>query len=132
MYGIHCMDDLAEYSPGTTPTNLPEVEMNWVLLLVAGVLEIIWAVGMKHSHGFTRFWPSLITIICMITSFVLLSLAMRSIPLGTAYAVWTGIGAAGTVIFGMIFLGEPSSVLRILCLILILSGIIGLKLLGQK
>ena len=132
MYSIHCMDDLAEYSPGTTPTNLPEVEMNWVLLLVAGVLEIIWAVGMKHSHGFTRILPSLITIVCMVASFVLLSLAMRSIPLGTAYAVWTGIGAAGTVVFGMFFLGEPSSVLRILCLVLILSGIIGLKVFGQR
>lgn len=126
------MDDLAEYSPGTAPTNLPEVKMNWFLLFVAGVLEIIWAIGMKHSHGFTRIWPSLITIVCMVASFILLSLAMRSIPLGTAYAVWTGIGAAGTVILGMLFFGEPSSVLRILCLVLILSGIIGLKLLGQK
>ncbi len=106
--------------------------MNWFLLFVAGVLEIIWAIGMKHSHGFTRIWPSLITIVCMVASFILLSLAMRSIPLGTAYAVWTGIGAAGTVILGMLFFGEPSSVLRILCLVLILSGIIGLKLLGQK
>lgn len=126
------MDDLAEYSPGTAPTNLPKVKMNWFLLFVAGVLEIIWAIGMKHSHGFTRIWPSLITIVCMVASFILLSLAMRSIPLGTAYAVWTGIGAAGTVILGMLFFGEPSSVLRILCLVLILSGIIGLKLLGQK
>ncbi len=126
------MDDLAEYSPGTAPAKSPEVEMNWLLLLVAGILEIVWAVGMKHSHGFTRLWPSLITIACMAASFILLSLAMRSIPLGTAYAVWTGIGAAGTVIFGMLFLGEPSSVLRILCLVLILGGIIGLKLLGQK
>ena len=132
MYSIHCTDDLAEYSPGTPPTNLPEVVMNWVLLLVAGVLEIIWAAGMKHSHGFTRILPSLITIVCMVASFVLLSLAMRSIPLGTAYAVWTGIGAAGTVILGMLFLGEPSSVLRILCLVLILSGIIGLKVFGQR
>ena len=126
------MDDLAEYSPGTTPTNLPEVEMNWVLLLVAGVLEIIWAVGMKHSHGFTRFWPSLITIICMVASFVLLSLAMRSIPLGTAYAVWTGIGTVGTVVLGVILFKEPVTVMRILCILLIISGITGLKLITHS
>jgi quaternary ammonium compound-resistance protein sugE len=106
--------------------------MNWGLLFVAGVLEIVWAIGMKSSHGFTRIWPSLTVIVCMSASFTLLALAMRSIPLGTAYAVWTGIGAVGTVIYGMIFLGESSSVSRILCLILILTGIVGLKLLGHK
>ena len=96
------------------------------------MLEIIWAVGMKHSHGFTRILPSLITIVFIVASLVLLSLAMRSIPLGTDYAVWTVIGAAGTVILRMLFLEDPSSVLRILCLVLILSGIIGLKVFGQR
>ncbi len=106
--------------------------MNWILLFVAGLMEIVWAVGMKYSNGFTRLWPTLITLIGMIASFVLLALAMRSIPLGTAYAVWTGIGAMGTVIFGMVFLNEPASILRILCLVLIFSGIAGLKLLGSR
>ena len=121
------MDDLAEYSPGTAPTNLPEVEMNWVLLLVAGVLEIIWAVGMKHSHGFTRILPSLITIVCMVASFVLLSLAMRSIPLGTAYAVWTGIGAAGTMLVGIIFWHDPLTLWRVLGVMMIVGGVVLLK-----
>ena len=102
--------------------------MNWVLLLVAGVLEIIWAVGMKHSHGFTRILPSLITIVCMVASFVLLSLAMRSIPLGTAYAVWTGIGTVGAAVLGIVIFGEAASLYRICFIFLILIGIIGLKL----
>lgn len=106
--------------------------MNWVWLVTAGLLEIVWAAAMKYSQGFTRLVPSLLTIVAMLASFGLLAVAMRSIPLGTAYAVWTGIGVVGTVIFGMLFLGESSSVFRILCLVLILAGIVGLKLVGQK
>ena len=106
--------------------------MNWILLLIAGVLEIVWAAGMKHTHGFTRLGPSIFTLAAMMASFGLLALAMRTIPLGTAYAVWTGIGVVGTVIFGMVFLGESSSVFRIFCLILILTGIVGLKWVGEK
>lgn len=106
--------------------------MNWMLLVCAGIFEICWAVGLKSSHGFTRPVPSLLTVAAMAVSLLLLSFSMRTLPLGTAYAVWTGIGAAGTVAAGMIFFGESVSILRILCLALILSGIAGLKILAQK
>ncbi len=102
--------------------------MNWILLIIAGLLEICWAVGMKYSHGFTRFVPSVFTVVTMAGSVGLLALAMRTIPLGTAYAVWTGIGAVGTVIFGILFLHESHSLFRILCLLFIVVGIVGLKL----
>lgn len=102
--------------------------MAWVYLAVAGIFEIVWAIGLKYSHGFTRLYPSLITIGGMIISFYLLSLATRTLPIGTAYAVWTGIGALGAVVMGIIFLGEPRSASRIFFLLLILVGIIGLKL----
>ena len=101
--------------------------MAWVLLLLAGLLEVGWAIGLKYTQGFTKLWPSVGTISAMIVSFLLLSRALRVIPVGTGYAVWTGIGAVGTVIVGMAFLGEPRDTGRILCLVLILSGIIGLK-----
>ena len=106
--------------------------MHWGLLVIAGILEIVWASCMKQAHGFTRLGPSICTLVSMMASFVLQALAMRTIPLGTAYAVWTGIGVVGTVIFGMVFLGESSSVFRIFCLILILTGIVGLKWVGEK
>jgi quaternary ammonium compound-resistance protein SugE len=106
--------------------------MAWIYLFIAGLLEIGWAIGLKYTEGFTRLWPSIATGACMIVSFILLALALKTIPVGTGYAVWTGIGAAGTAILGMIFLGEPREVLRILCLVLIISGVIGLKLVSKS
>lgn len=102
--------------------------MDWLLLAVAGALEIIWAVGLKYTAGFTRFWPSAITIAAMVASILCLGLAVRTLPLGTAYAIWTGIGTAGTAIAGMLLFSEPASLLRVACLFLILAGIAGLKL----
>ena len=102
-------------------------EAAWVYLFVAGLLEILWAVGLKYTEGFSRLWPSVITILAMIASFALLAQALKTIPVGTGYAVWTGIGAAGTAIIGMIFLGDSVEVLRILCLGLIVVGVVGLK-----
>jgi quaternary ammonium compound-resistance protein SugE len=103
--------------------------MNWILLLAAGLLEVVWAVGLKYTEGFTRLVPSVITAAAMTGSVVLLGLAMRHLPLGTAYAVWTGIGTVGTAIVGMLVLGEPAGALRIGCIALIVLGIAGLKLL---
>lgn len=102
--------------------------MAWVYLLLAGLLEIGWAVGLKYTEGFTRPWPSIGTALCMIASLALLGLALRSLPLGTAYAIWTGIGAVGTVVLGIMLFGEQASPARIACVVLILGGIIGLKL----
>jgi quaternary ammonium compound-resistance protein SugE len=102
----------------------------WSLLVLAGLLEIVWAVGLKHTQGFTRPVASAVTIVAMLASFYLLSRALVTLPVGTGYAVWTGIGAAGTALVGMAVLGEPASVARALCLVLIVSGIIGLKLAG--
>jgi quaternary ammonium compound-resistance protein SugE len=104
--------------------------MNWLILFFAGLLEIVWAVELKFTDGFSKFWPSVLTIAAMIGSIFLLSLAMRTIPLGTAYAVWTGIGAVGVAIFGMIVFGEPRSAIRIACILLIVAGIVGLKQFG--
>ncbi len=101
--------------------------MAWFYLIIAGVLEVVWALSMKRTEGFTRLGPSIFTLSFMAVSFYLLALAMRSLPVGTAYAVWTGIGAAGAVIFGMIWLGESRDVIRLLCVALILIGVIGLK-----
>ena len=102
--------------------------MAWTLLGIAGLLEIAFAFGMKASQGFTRLVPSLITVGTGVSSVVLLSLAMRTLPMGTGYAVWTGIGAAGTAIVGMLVLGDSTTPLRLLCIALILAGVIGLKL----
>jgi quaternary ammonium compound-resistance protein SugE len=102
--------------------------MSWILLFVAGLLEVAWAAGMKSSAGFTRLGPSLFTIVTALASFVLLALAMRELPLGTAYAVWTGIGALGAFIFGIVMMGETLSVARVASAVLILIGLIGLKL----
>jgi quaternary ammonium compound-resistance protein SugE len=104
--------------------------MNWLILVIAGLLEIVWAAGLKYTDGFSKLWPSVVTIAAMIGSIVLLSHAMKSIPIGTAYAIWTGIGAVGVAIFGMLALGEPRTTLRILCILLIVAGIIGLKFFG--
>ena len=102
--------------------------MSWFILFIAGLLEVVWAVGLKYTHGFTRVVPSLITVSAMIVSIVLLSWAMKSLPTGTAYAVWTGIGAVGAAITGILLLGEPASPARLISLGLIVAGIIGLKL----
>jgi quaternary ammonium compound-resistance protein SugE len=104
--------------------------MAWTLLVVAGILEIVWAVGLKFTHGFTRVGPSVITLIALVASFYLLSRALQTLPVGTGYAVWTGIGAAGTAIIGMLVLGESASPLRLASLALIVAGIAGLKLAG--
>lgn len=101
--------------------------MAWVYLFIAGLLEIVWAVGLKQSEGFSKFWPSVWTILGMIVSFWFLAAAARTLPLGTAYAVWTGIGVVGTSIFGIVYFGEPMTWVRIVCLLFILTGIIGLK-----
>ncbi len=101
--------------------------MEWVHLIVAGLLEIAWAVGLKYTYGFTRLWPSVFTIVTMIASFWFLSLATRALPLGTAYAVWTGIGVLGTTILGIYLFHEPRDWPRLLFLGMILVGIVGLK-----
>ena len=102
--------------------------MSWIILFIAGLLEVVWAIGLKYTHGFTRLTPSVITVTAMIVSIVLLSWAMRSLPVGTAYAVWTGIGAVGAAITGILLLGESASPARIASLALIVAGIVGLKL----
>ena len=102
--------------------------MAWVVLFIAGLFEVVWAVGLKYTQGFTRLWPSVGTVGAMAISFLLLSKALKTIPVGTGYAVWTGIGAVGTVIVGMTLLGEPRDAARLVCLLLIVSGIIGLKI----
>jgi len=101
--------------------------MAWVVLVIAGLLEVVWAVGLKYSEGFTRLWPSIFTVLTMLLSFWLLGLAMRYLPVGTAYGVWVGIGAVGTVIYGIMFLSEPAGLARLTSVALILTGIIGLK-----
>lgn len=105
--------------------------MHWTLLFIAAALEIVWAVGMKYADGFTRLWPSVVVITAMLISMGLLALAARGLPIGTAYAVWTGIGAAGTAIAGIILFHESASLGRLICLILIGSGVIGLKVLAK-
>lgn len=102
--------------------------MAWIYLAVAGILEVVWAFFMKKSEGFSLLTPSVITIVTMIGSFALLSIAMRSLPLGTAYAIWTGIGAVGAFVVGIVILGEAATFFRIASVTLILAGIIGLKL----
>ena len=104
--------------------------MAWLLLAVAGLFEIGWAIGLKYTDGFTRLWPSVWTGLAMVVSVVLLALAVRTLPIGTAYAVWTGIGAAGTALLGIYLFGEPATALRLACIALIVAGIVGLKLLS--
>lgn len=106
--------------------------MAWLYLFIAGLFECGWAIGLKYTEGFTKLVPSLLTVIAMVLSFYLLSNAMKTIPVGTAYAVWTGIGAVGVAILGMLLFGESREILRIFCLLLIVSGILGLKLLSIK
>ena len=101
--------------------------MAWLFLILAGLLEVGWALGLKYTDGFSKPVPSVLTVIAMIGSFVLLGQALRVLPIGTAYAIWTGIGAVGTAILGMVLFGEPRDVARLLCILLIIAGILGLK-----
>jgi quaternary ammonium compound-resistance protein SugE len=102
--------------------------MSWFYLVIAGLLEVAWAVGLKYTNGFTRLWPSVFTLVAMAGSVGMLGLALRQLPLGTSYAVWTGIGTIGTAVMGMVLLGEPAGALRLGCIALIAAGIVGLKL----
>ena len=102
--------------------------MPWVHLIIAGLLEVAWAVGLKQTAGWTRLWPSLITVVLMIASFFFLSLALRTLPIGTAYAIWTGIGAIGTALIGLLIFDEPRTAARLVCILLIVAGVVGLKL----
>jgi len=102
--------------------------MTWIILILAGLFEVVWAVGLKYTHGFTRLVPSVITLVGMLISFWLLSLAMKSLPLGTAYAVWVGIGALGAFVAGIVLFGETLSWMRVVSVLLIAAGLIGLKL----
>lgn len=102
--------------------------MAWAVLVVAGLFEVGWAIGLKYAEGFTRFWPSVGTVVAMVISVVLLGWAVRTLPVGTAYAVWTGIGAIGTVALGIVLFQEPATVARLVCVGLILAGIVGLKI----
>ncbi|WP_101927607.1 MULTISPECIES: quaternary ammonium compound efflux SMR transporter SugE [Luteimonas] len=102
--------------------------MSWIILVLAGLFEIGWAIGLKYTEGFTRLWPTVGTVAAMAISIGLLGIAMRTLPVGTAYAIWVGIGAVGTVILGIVLLGDPANPGRLISLALIVSGIVGLKL----
>jgi quaternary ammonium compound-resistance protein SugE len=102
--------------------------MNWLVLFVAGLFEVAWAIGLKYTDGFTRLWPSVGTVLAMVASVVLLGIAMKTLPVGTAYAVWVGIGAVGTAILGIVLLGDAANAGRIVSLALIVAGVVGLKL----
>lgn len=102
--------------------------MYWLILFIAGLFEVAWAIGLKYTEGFSKLWPSVFTIVCMITSMGLLAYAVKQLPVGTAYAVWTGIGAVGTAILGIILFGESKELARIFFIFLIIVGIIGLKI----
>jgi quaternary ammonium compound-resistance protein SugE len=102
--------------------------MAWIYLLIAGLLEVAWAIGLKYTDGFTRFWPSAWTLVAMALSMVFLGLALRELPVGTGYAVWVGIGAVGTAVLGMVLFDESRDPLRLICLGLIVAGVVGLKL----
>lgn len=102
--------------------------MNWIILIFAGLFEVAWAVGLKYTEGFSRFWPSVGTLAAMIVSLGLLGVAMKGLPMGTAYAVWVGVGAVGTVVLGIFLFGESASPARLISVGLIIAGIIGLKL----
>lgn len=104
--------------------------MNWIYLAIAGLFEVGWAVGLKYSHNFSKLWPTAVTVISLVMSFILLNLSLRTIPLGIAYAAWTGIGIIGTVVCGTVCFGEPMGMLKILFFMLILTGIVGLKILS--
>jgi quaternary ammonium compound-resistance protein SugE len=107
------------------------MKMGWFYLIGAGILEVVWAVGLKYTEGWTKLWPSVGTGAAMVVGFVLLSQALKTIPIGTAYAVWTGIGAVGTAIAGMLLFDEPRHIARLVCIFLVVAGVVGLKFTGQ-
>ena len=107
-----------------------EVAVSWLFLAFAGLFEIGFAVSLKLSHGFSRLWPTVVFVICAAASLGLLNLALKSLPVGTAYAVWTGIGAAGTAVIGILFMGDPATLARIVSIVLIIGGVVGLNLAG--
>ncbi len=104
--------------------------MEWIYLVIAGFFEVGWAIGLKYSQGFTKILPSILTVIGMVASFYFLSLSLKNLPLGNAYAIWTGIGTVGTVVLGIILFKEPFNVMRLICIVFIVSGIVGLKLIS--
>lgn len=106
--------------------------MAWIILIIAGLFETVWAVALKYSDGFTRLWPSVITVIAMIISLYLLALSLKTLPLGTAYTIWTGVGALGAVIYGIFVFGESKELLKLLFVMMILGGIIGLRAVSAK
>lgn len=106
--------------------------MGWIMLVIAGIFETIWAISMKYSEGFTRFWPSAMTAVAMVVSLYLLALSLRTLPLGTAYTIWTGIGALGTVIYGIAVFGESKGLLKLIFVTMIIGGIAGLKFVSGK
>lgn len=106
--------------------------MAWLILIIAGLFETVWAVSMKYSEGLTRLWPTVITVVAMIISLWLLAIALKSLPLSTAYAIWTAIGALGTVIYGIVFFGESRELIKIFFVLMILGGIVGLKVVSDK
>lgn len=116
---------------GTTPSTLKGPDMAWAILLLAGLFEVGWAIGLKYTEGFTRLWPTVGTVLAMITSLWLLGIAMRSLPVGTAYSVWVGVGVVGTVVLGIVLLGEPANAARLVSVALIIAGIVGLRLATQ-
>jgi quaternary ammonium compound-resistance protein SugE len=108
------------------------INVAWLLLILAGLIEVGWAISMKYSEAFTRLWPTVITFILMIISFGFLALAQTKVSFSVSYAIWTGIGAAGTAVVGMYFMGEPRSALKIFCVFMIVAGVVGLKLSGNE
>ena len=131
IYSARRRDDPAgTFNSGDGPGNKRGVIMSWFVLVIAGLLEVAWAVGLKYTAGFTRLVPSALTLAAMAGSVGLLGLALKDLPLGTAYAVWTGIGTVGTAIYGIAVLGEPAEAARLVCIALIVAGILGLKFLS--
>ena len=112
---------------GDDPTTNTGFVMKWIILVIAGLLEVVWAVGLKYTEGFTRTWPSVVTIAAMIASVVLLGIAMKELPVGAAYGIWVGIGAVGAAIMGIMLFGESVSAIKVVSLLLIVAGIAGLK-----
>jgi len=122
-----CIHPLGTTPPARASRPFGKLSMAWTLLVIAGLFEVGWAIGLKYTAGFTRLWPSVATAVAMIASVVMLSWAVRTLPVGTAYAVWTGIGAAGTVLLGILLFNEPATATRIACVALIVLGIVGLR-----
>jgi quaternary ammonium compound-resistance protein SugE len=106
--------------------------MAWIILIIAGLFETVWAVALKYSEGFTRLWPTVITAVAMIISLYLLAISLKTLPLGTAYTIWTGIGALGTVIYGVMVFGESKDLLKLIFIMMILGGIVGLRVVSGK